>query len=382
MEPNLELKQMKTEMKTCVIGATAVALLAAAMPADAQPQLRGRLHLDYALYDEDSTVLNDSIRVRRARLGASGNFGDDWSYMSEVDLAENAVEWKDVYLRLSNLGPGRLTIGQIKVPFSMDELTSSNNISLMERASPVAFALAHRIGIHYSMSGDNYTFTAMGFGQPVGGGDGGDEGLGIGARVTFVPMRGDNGLFHLGAAVTSYDPTNDTVTTMRFRQRPESRPDGSRLIDTGNITNADSAIAYGFEAAFQHGPLVIQGEYMATEVDRTGANPDAMFDGWYLQAGYFLTGERRSYSNSSGVFGGPRLGDSGAWEVVGRFSSLNLDDSGAAIFGGEMENFTLGVNWYPRSNVRFMFNYVNVDSEILGVANDPSIIQFRAQVSF
>jgi phosphate-selective porin OprO and OprP len=382
MNLTTERKVMNNELKHGVIAATAAAVLVAASPAVANPELGGRLHLDYAFYDEDATPLNDAIRVRRARLGASGSLDDNWSYKSEVDLAENSVDWKDMYLRHNNLGSGRLTIGQIKVPFGMDEMTSSNNIPFMERASPMAFALAHRIGLHYATSGDNYTFTAMGFGQAVGGGDGGDEGLGFGARATFTPMRTDNGLFHIGAAIQSYKPSNDTVTTMRFRQRPESRPDGSRLIDTGNITNADSTMAYGLEAAFQHGPFVVQGEYMASEVDRTGANPDAMFDGYYVQAGYFLTGERRSYSNSSGVFGGPRLGDSGAWEIVGRFSSLDLNDSGPAIFGGEMQNFTLGVNWYPRRNVRFMFNYVNVSSTVAGIDNDPSILQVRAQVSF
>ncbi len=370
---------MNNQLKYGVIGAAAVAILAAAMPADAQPQLRGRIHLDYAFYDEDATVLNDTIRVRRARLGATGRLDDNWSYTSEIDFAENGVDYKDMYLRHNNIGGGRLSIGQLKVPFSLEELTSSNNITFMERSSPNLFSLSRRIGVHYSTSGDNYTFAAMGFGQAIGGGDGGDEGLGIGARVTFTPMKGENSVFHLGAGFQNYDTTNSNTTTMRFRQRPESRPDGSRLIDTGNITAVDSVFAWNLEGAWQSGPFSVQGEYFSNRVKRD-AQPNATFDGYYIYGSYFLTGENRRYSG--GTFSGPRVGEKGAWELAARYSSTNLDDAGAAILGGEMNNFTIGVNWYPRNNVRFMFNYINVNATVAGVDNDPSILQFRTQVSF
>lgn len=372
---------MRTEVKYCVIGAAAVAVLAATMPAESQPQLRGTIQVDYAIYDEDATPLNDAIRVRRARLGATGRLDDNWSYLSEVDLAENAVDYKDMWLRRGSVGGGALTIGQLKVPFSMDELTSSSNMSFMERASPNIFALSRRIGIHWGTSGSDHTFAVMGFGQAIGGGDGGDEGLGIGARATYVPFRTDGGLFHVGAALVNYEPAHSNNPSIQFQQRPESRPDGSRLVNTGAITNADSAFAWGVEGAWQHGPLVLQGEYMSTRVKRDTV-PNASFDGWYVQAGYFLTGDRRSYSG--GVFGGPSIANAerGAWELAVRYSNLDLNDAGAGIAGGEMKNLGLGVNWYPRSNVRFMLNFINVDSELAGVDNDPSIIQVRAQIGF
>ena len=65
----------------------------------------------------------------------------------------------------------------------------------------------------------------------------------------------------------------------------------------------------------------------------------------------------------------------GMWQVGLRYDSIDLDDGalrpGATptaapivdgILGGEMDSWTVGVNWYWRSNFKFMLNYVKVDS--------------------
>jgi phosphate-selective porin OprO and OprP len=371
---------MYSQLKLGPLAAGAVVMAAIALPADAQPTPRGRIHLDAAHYDDDVAPLNNGIRVRRARIGVQGSIDDKWAYQSEIDFAENGVDFKDMWLRHNDLGGGRLQIGQFKVPFSLEQLVSSNNITFMERSQVDMFAPARRIGISWSRQADRYTFAVMGFGQEIGTDrEGGDDGLGAAARVTFLPVMNDNGLLHLGLAVTSYEPEHSNNEVMRFRQRPESRPAGTRLIDTGTITDVDSTLSYGLEAAWVNGPVSLQAEYMNARVRRDGwANPT--FDGWYVYVSYFLTGESRRYSN--GVLTGPsiRNADRGAWELALRYSESDLNDG--LVQGGTMENVTLGVNWYARSNVRFMFNYVNVASTRLAVDDDPSIFQVRAQLSF
>jgi len=86
-------------------------------------------------------------------------------------------------------------------------------------------------------------------------------------------------------------------------------------------------------------------------------------------------------------------GGIGAWEIAARYSTLNLTDSG--VRGGGEKDITVGLNWYATSNVRFMLNYikVNTDNDANGTApllpgetthghDDPSIVQARAQVDF
>lgn len=51
---------------------------------------------------------------------------------------------------------------------------------------------------------------------------------------------------------------------------------------------------------------------------------------------------------------------SGMWQLGLRVDGANLNDG--AIKGGQGTNLTLGVNWYWRSNAKFMLNYVAVQS--------------------
>ena len=343
---------------------------------------RGRVHVDYAMHDEDNSDLGDGFRARRARIGLSGKIDDDWSFQIEYDFAENGSSANDVYLRYTGLEQGNITVGHFKVPFGLEELTSSNNITLIERSLPTTtFAQSRRMGVGYNASGDTWTLGLMGFGQSQGSGVRGstaDEGLGVGGRLTFTPINNDGSLLHLGIAATTESPADKDASVARFRTRPESRPTNVRLIDTGNIGDASSINQFGLEAAWQTGPFSVQSEWMRASVSRSG-QPDVDFDGWYLSGSWVLTGESRGYRG--GVFRGVSPASAGgAWELTARYSSTDLDDGPVA--GGDEQNWTLGVNWYANNRVRFMLNYINVSSERQGVSDDPNILLARAQVAF
>ena len=129
--------------------------------------------------------------------------------------------------------------------------------------------------------------------------------------------------------------------------------------------------------------MSIQGEYIATEVKRENGFENAAFDGAYIYASWFLTGESRPYKAKKGKFGRvkPISKDGfGAWEVAMRYSTLDLNDG--VITGGEMDNITFGLNWYANPNVRFMANYIMVDTDEKAGNDDPRIFQMRAQVDF
>ena len=368
--------------KTLVLAIGAGLSMVAVDAAALELNPRGRVHVDYAMHDEDNSDLGDGFRARRARIGLSGKVDDDWSFQIEYDFAENGSSANDVYLRYTGLEQGNITIGHFKVPFGLEELTSSNNITLIERSLPTTtFAQSRRMGVGYSTSGDNWTFAAMGFGQGQGSGvrsTTADEGQGVGARVTFTPLNNDNNLLHLGLAASTESAADKDAETARFRTRPESRPTNERLVDTGNITDVSSINQFGLEAAWQSGPFSAQSEFIRASVSRSG-QPSVDLDGWYVSGSWVLTGESRGYRG--GVFRGVSpAGPGGAWEVTARYSDLDLDDGPVA--GGEQQNWTLGVNWYANSRVRFMLNYINVNTERQGVSDNPNILLARAQVAF
>ena len=118
-------------------------------------------------------------------------------------------------------------------------------------------------------------------------------------------------------------------------------------------------------------------------LNRNHGKKDADFKGWYIYGSYVLTGESRVWDMPSATYSRPSPKNAGgAWEVALRFDQLDLDDTGAAISGGEMQTTTLGLNWYPVNNVRFSANAIQVSSKKAGAEDNPNILQMRAQVAF
>src|SRR3546814_20904251 len=73
------------------------------------------------------------------------------------------------------------------------------------------------------------------------------------------------------------------------------RVDNGNIIDSGVIADADTAFYAGAEAAAVLGPLTVAGEYGRLSIDRLGSAPSPDFDGFYVYATYFLTGDSRPF---------------------------------------------------------------------------------------
>lgn len=71
----------------------------------------------------------------------------------------------------------------------------------------------------------------------------------------------------------------------------------------------------------------------------------------------------------------------GAWEVAARWSCIDLTDG--TVNGGDMSNFTAGVNWYCNPYCKVVFNYIHswLDHRS-GIRSETSVYGLRAQVDF
>jgi phosphate-selective porin OprO and OprP len=207
------------------------------------------------------------------------------------------------------------------------------------------------------------------------------EQFGAVARIAGQVVSGNNYSFHLGAdAEFLLRPPHNKITgtqTLTFADRPELRIDPTQLISTGAIANVSGAQVYGVEAAGTYGPLFVQGEYYWFNVERNAMTglppfgaPNLKFEGGYAQAGFVLTGETHKYNPSAASYLGVipdhpfSLADGGlgAWEIAGRFSTIDLNDrlgTATGIAGGRQTVYTAALNWYVNRNVRFMFDYLH-----------------------
>jgi phosphate-selective porin OprO/OprP len=174
----------------------------------------------------------------------------------------------------------------------------------------------------------------------------------------------------------SHEERDDRIA--RVRARPEAGLTDVRLVDSGSLRDADAIDRMGLEAAWQRGPWLAQGEWLAAEVSRDVA-ADYRAQGGYVQGSWMLTGETKPYKGTA--FGNPKPARAaGAVELGLRYSTLDLDDG--LIAGGSQRDWTLGANWYLTRYFKFQANYVRADSDRQGVKLSPEVFELRAQLSF
>jgi len=360
-----------------------------------------------AFHVMDYKVQFDFAGTQSATTGAAG--AHDHGGAVAVEPAHThaggtlqAATFKDVYITVKELPfLGHVKVGHYKEPFSLDQLTSSRYVTFMERSLADTFVPARNVGImaYDTAADDNMTWgigafiSENGDEPPVFRNDNG--GTAVTSRVTWTPWYDEategRGLFHLGVDYSFRDIADGTA---RFRSRPEADL-GSYVVDTGNIAATSDVQLLGLEAAFVYGPFRVQSEYMRSFVSRAGfADPE--FDGVYVQASYFLTGEQRKYNRSNGSFdnrvkpyenffrvrdcdGYIQMGK-GAWELAYRVSYLDLNSAG--ITGGDVTDHTVGLNWYLNPYSRLVLNYINSDLRRFGVAGNMHIFATRFQIDF
>lgn len=353
----------------------------------------GRIQADFTFADPDAAVeaafgpIEDGSEFRRARLYFSGTIYENIEFKAQYDFAGSKVAVKDLYLGFLDTPVGNIRVGHFKEPFSIEELTSSKYTTFLERSLPNVFAPSRNTGV---MSGDHrgerFTWAVGAFRETDDGGiSDGDGKLNLTGRITGLPIYANGGsrLLHLGLGYTRKDLEADSF---RFRQRPEVHQT-LRFVDTKSFA-ADSVSIASFELAAVTGPFWLMAELMLADVD-AGLLGDPSFSGGHVQAGFFLTGENRNYKTSAAAFdrltprrsfarqGKEREGGIGAWEIAVRYSTLDL--TGAGLAGGELDDITFALNWYPNPATRVMLNYVIADADGVG---DSRFLLLRFQVDF
>ncbi len=357
--------------------ALALALTTAASTAAAfEVEPEARLHLDYGAWQADRKTPDDGFLLRKATFGLEGKFNKDWSFELEYGFANDGEftvsdgEFRDIAVKYDGWDAGDLEFGQFKVPFGLSEDVSSNATTMIERPLPVdAFGPGRRMGVAFSHEGNDWAAGIMGFGSDVYG----DGGKGVATRFTVAPYHAGSSLLHFGASLVIEDAKGEPD----FDTAPEARPGDVKLVNTGGIEDASRVNRMGLDAAWQTGPVLVQGEWIETRVDRRAGADDVSLSGWYVSASWFLTGQVRRYDG--GEFKAIKsFGTAGAWELTGRYSHIDLDDSD--VRGGRESNWTVGLNYYLNKHLRVMANYIAVDSERKGKSDDPDILLLRLQL--
>ena len=351
---------------------------------DVSLRLGGRLHLDGAVFEDDESETDNDFEVRRARPYLEVRVGDDWRAKAEYEVTAGDHGWRNVWLGFDGLPRTHLRLGNQTLPFGLEESASSNDVVFAERS--VASGLTSDFGTAFSARVSGRLFArargllAAGVYMEPFGNMSYDrhrsEHVGGVGRAVLAPYVRKRRVIQLGGSIDYRDLYGDD--RWRISQRPESAL-APRLTHV-TLSDVDTVLGFGVEAAAEFGPLLLQGEYLRSEIQRQSDSSldDPSFYGGYAQASYVLTGERHRYARSTATFGSVKPRHRwGAVELAARASALDLNDSG--VDGGRVYDYTAGLNWYLRENLRLTFDYIYVDGEQSGTrdSDDPQIFQFR-----
>jgi phosphate-selective porin OprO/OprP len=357
--------------------------------------------------------------TRRARIGVDGIAFGDWDYRLIFDFAgtgvENTGQFYEGWVQYSGVKPFHLRIGAFPPSIGIADQGSTNGMPLMERAAveDIARGLAAgdtRTAAALWGSGDHWLASAAVTGRVIGVLNTGTasavpqtfgDQLGFVGRIAGTQLFGDDWMLHLGVHGSyvarpantggpgAVGPSATNAYVIALSNTQELRVDGTKLINTGNI-DARSASSAGVEIALQKQNFLLQSEYEQFNVGRTDVGlTSPTFHGYYVEGTWVITGERRSYNKQTAAFDAPLVehpftwggGGLGAFELAARYSDMDLNfDAGApghapkadAIRGGEEQNWTLGLNWYPNTFLRFMLDYENVRIDRLSPCGGPN----------
>jgi len=352
--------------------------------ADSEVSFEGLVQADFNWFNSDFANLNgdrpdgdDSDQeLRRAEIVLKGKGPGNYEWVIGYDA--KADKWLDVNAKYKLGGNANqfVQLGQFKQPNSLEELSSTKNNDFISKALVTnTFAVTRRVGAAYRYGDVNWGVTASYFGRELTRNLA--QGQGFGVRGNWAPINEKGSILHFGLSYVDHDTDFDTH---RVRARPNADLAGQRLVDTGNLTNTDRVSTIGGEAMWVTGPFKLQGEYMQSTIDRyNNGNPlqSEDFDGssGYISGLWNITGESWGYKDGVPTTPLPDNPGSGMWQLGLRYDTIDLNDGSPipsagptiaskinGVLGGEMNTWTVGVNWYWRSNFKFMLNYVMVDS--------------------
>jgi phosphate-selective porin OprO/OprP len=201
------------------------------------------------------------------------------------------------------------------------------------------------------------------------------RGNGVALRAAWAPVNQAGRIAHLGLSWADYD-TRDAE--MRWRVQPNMELTPVRLLDTGAMPAIDHVSVLGAEAFWVAGNVKLQGEYMRADAHRhVPADTHFQGAGGYVSALWNPGGETWRYVDGLPVTPVGAVTNAGMWQLGLRYDAIDLDDG--PVHGGRMRTWTLGVNWYWNAHLKFVLNYVAVQSRRAAVTDDPAITGVRVQ---
>ena len=311
--------------------------------------------------------------IARRRIGVSGSIRRVADFQVEHELA-GGRGWRDVYVDFRGLRRVDIQGGQFKLPFGLDENTSSTNLDFVYRSRAATLSPGRDPGVMvhgrarvlryeggiFTRDGDN--------GRTDRTAHVGNDWTSAG-RLVLQPFRSSTSAFEDLQAGVAFTTSNTPLGVADFRGpsalgRPFMREE---FAIQGRRRRA------GIEMRWRPGRFSVQSEFVRMNSERRGQSiedsnlPPLVASAWYVHGTWIATGETKTQGADEPkrpLFGG----GFGSLEFAARVESARVSSTGDGppTMGPRAENVfpyrdravTLGVNWSPNRWIRAQANIV------------------------
>ncbi|NIM58204.1 MAG: hypothetical protein GTO16_04585 [Candidatus Aminicenantes bacterium] len=295
-----------------------------ALVASQSMQLSAYTQVRYTHTDEDM----NEFRIRRARAGLKGGILQRINYILQIDSVKSPV-LLDAKVEIDFSPYAKLTFGQFKVPFGLENLTSSSALDTINRSQTVENLCPSR---------------------DVGG-QGRDIGLALSGN--FSGIKYSLGIFNgEGANRADTNEKKDLVARLGFSLLDSLTLSLSHYQGKSTLFGGDSVVdrdRTGVDIYLVHEQISVKAEYISARDYRA----DRL--GWYIQGGYNFVQDKI--------------------QAIVRYESYDADRD---IEGDRIDIITLGLNWFFSKMTKLQINYEHHTAGLTGTSEDVILAQFQA----
>ncbi len=348
---------------------------------------KGTLRLDYLGMTNNRLNVGDRFYFRDVLIGGKGQILHDFDYRFDINVMSDVYNRiQQAYVEYKKYDPVSIKVGRIFHAFFLDYDRSFN-----EWPAIGALVIQVKDGVQIKTHGGNWSMTgSYGMSETVHNNKNADRRNSLYAQATYSPYYNEKKqeYLHLGFANSYIMPKE----SLKYKIKPEANADIS-LLNTGTINLVNNAFTTSVAAAYNNKAFSTQVEYLGYHMDRAMAQPNLFFHGGYVQVGYFLTGESKTYSPNKGkiepitpldpvfTFRNHKKVGIGAWEIAVKYSVVNLNSKTKF---GKLLTYGVGLNWYLNDNIKLSNDFlISRTDRFAAVPNSISkIVLARLQIEF
>ena len=310
-------------------------------------QILGYTQMRYQSFQSGSI---NGFDLRRVRLDFKGAIGEDWNYRLQTDFA-TSPKIIDAYLNFDIEDFLKITAGQFKIPFSMENLIPDEKSESIDRSQVVEAMVARSKDVIGNQNGRDIGLQFAGnvlsvndrylIDYSVGVFDGAginiadnNQAKDVAARLVLHPLSGlDLG----GSYYNGYDPWNVSakdkngkdITVLKNQQR----------------------VRFGSEFKYKLNSFTLSSEYIS------GYDGIIKRDGWYAQLTYFIISNKLQALLKMDVF-----------------------DPDKNKTNNKLTNYIVGINYGFNDWAKIQTQYTFRREETVQINND--VLAFQLQLSF